>query len=387
MSTADRIDVAVVGGGPVGLLLGCLLVQQGVQVRVFERRRARSTHSRAVGVHPPGLDCLEAAGVAREVTEQAVRVRHAFAFDDRRTLGTVDFACLPGPYQFVLTVPQAHTEAILERRLQQLDERAFVRGVQVAACHPGEHEATLFVHTDQAPDQARTVQARFVIGCEGKASLVRDSARIRFEGGPYRAHFMMTDTKDETPFGEAAAVFLTRDGLVESFPLPGKMRRWVVALGSCGREPEADLVERLVRQRTGQRASAASATMVSAFCAERFLAGEFVRGRLVLAGDAAHVLSPIGGQGMNLGWLDALLLSELLPRMLGDTRCEARLLAEYASERRTAARRAIRRAEAFMTVAAERPQLHGVAELTVRALLSDPLKARAARLFTMHGLS
>jgi 2-polyprenyl-6-methoxyphenol hydroxylase-like FAD-dependent oxidoreductase len=127
--------------------------------------------------------------------------------------------------------------------------------------------------------------------------------------------------------------------------------------------------------------------MVSAFCAEHFLAQSFVRGRLLLAGDAAHVLSPIGGQGMNLGWLDAMMLSELLPRMLANPLLEGRLSSSYDSERRTAARRAIRRAEAFMTVAAQHSQLRGVAELTVRALLSDPLKARAARLFTMHGLS
>lgn len=385
MSQPDRVDVAIVGGGPVGLLLGCLLVQRGLDVRVFERRRVRSAHSRAVGVHPPGLDCLEAAGVAGPLMRHAVHVRRAFAFDERRTLGTIDFACLPGPFQFVLTVPQARTEALLEQRLEELHDRAYVPGVQVDGCHAGTH-TTLFLHEGEHTPP-RSVQARFVIGCEGKRSLVRDSVRIGFEGAPYRAHFMMADTRDETPFGEAAAVFLTREGLVESFPMPGKMRRWVVALGRSGQAPDVSVVERLVRQRTGQLASSGSATMVSAFCAEHFLAETFVRGRVILAGDAAHVLSPIGGQGMNLGWLDAMLLSELLPRALDNPALEARLLATYADERRTAARRAIRRAEAFMTVAAERAHLRGVAGLTVRALLSDPLKARAARLFTMHGLS
>lgn len=385
MNEAERLDVAIVGGGPVGLLLGCLLAQQGIDVRVFERQHVRSEHSRAVGVHPPGLDCLDAAGVAASVIKRAVRVRHAFAFDDRRTLGTIDFACLPTPYQFVLTLPQATTEALLERRLHTLSDRALARGVSVLSCQPGTEQATLVVHGAHEP--ARSVHARFVIGCEGKHSLVRQSAGIEFEGAPYRAHFMMIDTRDDTPFGEAAAVFLSREGLVESFPLPDKQRRWVVALGGCTRDADAAWVERAVRQRTGQRADAAHATMVSAFCAEHFLASEFARGRIALAGDAAHVLSPIGGQGMNLGWLDALMLAELLPRMLADPRSQARLMGVYASERRTAARRAIRRAEAFMQVSAERAYGHGLAELTVRALLSHPLKARAARLFTMHGLS
>ncbi|MET0283240.1 MAG: NAD(P)/FAD-dependent oxidoreductase [Polyangiales bacterium] len=381
MSTPDRVDVAIVGGGPVGLLLGCLLLQRGIDVRVYERRRVRGKHSRAVGVHPPGLDCLDAAGVATQLMQHAVHVRHAFAFDERRTLGTIDFSSLPGPFQFVLTVPQTQTEALLERRLQALNDRAYERGTQVDACNA----TTLFVRDGE--ELTRSVQARFVIGCEGKYSLVRESARIPFEGAPYRANFMMADTRDETPFGDAAAVFLTRDGLVESFPLPHQMRRWVVALGRVAQAPDLALVERLVRQRTGQCASPGSATMVSAFRAEHFLADTFVRDNTVLAGDAAHVLSPIGGQGMNLGWLDAMMLSELLPRMLANPAQKTRLLGTYAQERRTAARRAIRRAEAFMAVAAERQHMHGVTELTVRALLSDPLKARAARLFTMHGLS
>ncbi len=384
MSTPDRVDVAIVGGGPVGLLLGCLLVQQGIDARVYERRRVRSKHSRAVGVHPPGLDCLQEAGVATELMQHAVHVRHAFAFDERRTLGTVDFGCLPGPFQFVLTVPQARTEALLEQRLQTLHDRAFEPGAQVDGCHPGAC-STLFVRDGDPP--ARSVHARFVVGCEGKHSLVRESARIPFQGAPYSANFMMADTRDDTPFGDAAAIFLTRDGLVESFPMPGGMRRWVIALGRRAHVPDLSLVERLVRERTGQCASPASATMVSAFCAEHFLADTFVRDRVILAGDAAHVVSPIGGQGMNLGWLDAMMLSELLPRVLANPALEPRLLATYATERRTAARRAIRRAEAFMAVALVRQHTHGVAELTVRALLSNPLKARAARLFTMRGLS
>ncbi|HEX5656471.1 MAG TPA: NAD(P)/FAD-dependent oxidoreductase, partial [Polyangiales bacterium] len=372
MSTPDRIDVAIVGGGPVGLLLGCLLVQRGIDARVYERRRLRSKHSRAVGVHPPGLDCLAAVGLATELMQHAVTVRHAFAFDERRTLGTIDFSSLPGPFQFVLTVPQTHTEALLERKLQSLHDRAYAAGAQIDGCHLGA-SSTLFMHHDD--EQPRSVRARFVIGCEGKHSLVRESAQIPFEGAPYSAHFMMADTRDETPFGEAAAVFLTRDGLVESFPMPGKMRRWVVALGRRGHTPDLSMIERLVRQRTGQCASPGSATMVSSFRAEHFLADTFVQERMVLAGDAAHVLSPIGGQGMNLGWLDAMMLGELLPRMLANPALETRLLGSYDNERRTAARRAIRRAEAFMTVAAERQHTHGLAELTVRALLSDPLKA------------
>ncbi|HEY6880548.1 MAG TPA: FAD-dependent monooxygenase, partial [Polyangiales bacterium] len=243
MSAPERVDVAIVGGGPVGLLLGCLLLQNGIDARVFERRHTRSQHSRAVGVHPPGLDCLDAAGVAGPLMERAVFVRHAFAFDERRTLGTIDFSCLPGPFQFVLTVPQVQTEELLERRLRALYDRGYECGTQVQACTLERDQVTLSVHDG---DRVRSVQARFVVGCEGKHSLVREAAQIGYEGAPYRAHYMMADTQDETPFGDAAAVFLTREGLVESFPMPGKMRRWVVGLGRNGHDPDLHVIERVV---------------------------------------------------------------------------------------------------------------------------------------------
>jgi 2-polyprenyl-6-methoxyphenol hydroxylase-like FAD-dependent oxidoreductase len=376
-------DVAIVGGGPVGLLLGCLLAQRGIDARVFERRTLRSPHSRAVGVHPPGLDCLAAVGVADPLIERAVRVRHAFAFTERRTLGTIDFATLGGPYPFVLTVPQEDTEALLERQLRILSSCALIRGAEVTRCENGEDAVRLEVMVSGAPC---TVHARYAIGCEGKHSILRAAAGIAFEGAPYDAHFMMGDTSDQTPFGDAAAIFLTRDGLVESFPMPHGKRRWVVALSSPSKAPDLRVLSRLVRERTGQVADPARASMISSFRAERFLARHFVRGRIALAGDAAHVMSPIGGQGMNMGWLDALCLSEALTRAFATrTRSEC-LLSGYARERRDAARRATRRAETFMAVAAQGRRTRPIAELTIRALLSDPLRARAARFFTMEGL-
>nr|AYM54399.1 monooxygenase FAD-binding protein [Phaselicystis flava] len=379
----DRCDVAIVGGGPVGLFLGCLLAQQGVDARVYERRTTRHVHSRAVGVHPPGLACLAEVGVAEPLIRRGVCVRRALAFGARRALGSVSFSSLPGPHGFVLCVPQRETERALEARLGALSEQALRAGWEVLAIEAGAAEARLTVRHSGAP---QTVHARFVVGCDGKHSRVREAAGIAFPGGPYREHFMMADSADETGFGHDAAIFMTREGVVESFPLPNGQRRWVVGLGAERREASAALVEALVARRTGQVARAATATMISAFTAERYIASTFARGSIALAGDAAHVISPIGGQGMNLGWLDARLLARgLVAGLREPARVEASMQ-RYAVERRRAARAGARRAELFMTIG-QRRTLLPLRDALIEGMLSRPLVGQAAQLFTMRGLA
>lgn len=377
----ETFQVVVVGGGPVGLLLGCLLSQAGVHTCVIERRTEPRPHSRAIGVHPPGLACLDAVGVATPLIGRGVRIGRAHAFGARRPVGSVSFARLPFRHRFVLCVPQTETERLLAQRLRELKSATLLTGQTAARYHVDANGVCL--ELNESPQRIR---ARFLVGCDGKRSAVRTALGVAFRGAAYAAHFVMADTADETSFGSDAAVFLSAEGLVESFPLPNAERRWVVRVPAPVEAPEPELIEHLVAARTGHRAPAARRGTASGFTAEHYLADCFSGPSWALAGDAAHVVSPIGGQGMNLGFLDAQLLAPLLVRALRDPAASAQHLSFYSRTRRRLAQRSLRRAALYTALG--RPSRHCAArDGVLRTLLCAPFAPSLAEVFAMRGLS
>jgi 2-polyprenyl-6-methoxyphenol hydroxylase-like FAD-dependent oxidoreductase len=280
-------------------------------------------------------------------------------------------------------VPQSDTERVLATHFNALAAEPMRRGHRVLACTANARGATLLVASRHG---TYALAARFVVGCDGKHSLVRTSVSIGFRGGAHAARFVMSDVLDETPFGTDAAIFLTRNGLVECFPMPRGMRRWVVELRDTPEAAGRRSARAMIAARTGFTAPASAASMVSSFTAEHYLATRFFDASLALAGDAAHVLSPIGGQGMNLGWLDAAALADVLGAALAAPDRAGALLAAYGRDRRGAARAAARRARLYLRLGRAR-RLSRLRDAVVEVLLSEALVGRMAKVFTMHGLA
>jgi 2-polyprenyl-6-methoxyphenol hydroxylase-like FAD-dependent oxidoreductase len=200
--------IIIVGAGPVGLTLACLLAQRGVRVVVVESRTERSPHSRAIGIHPPALAVLDALGVevGGQVRAEGIAITGGQVFCDAKRIGRL---ALPVP---PICLPQARTEAILEARLATLAPGALQRGRQVV----GIMETAK--HVQVSCQDGESFAAPLVVGCDGTRSVVRTLAGIGQIGQTYPDRYLMGDFADDTDFGTDAALFFSREGIVESFP-------------------------------------------------------------------------------------------------------------------------------------------------------------------------
>ncbi|MFP5367155.1 MAG: FAD-dependent oxidoreductase [Actinomycetes bacterium] len=307
------IDVVIVGAGPVGLYLAARLLQEGLSVRVLEQRKGRNLHSRAIGIHPPALEALDRLQLAAAMVQEGVPIRTGMAVSGGKTVGTMSFSGVSEEYPFVLSLPQFRTEQLLEERVQELDGGAIVRGARVTGLEDdGDRAAAVVEPSERGTSRGGRFEASFVVAADGARSPLRDLLGVPVKTRHYPDHYLMGDFSDAGDHGQMAVLFLEPEGIVESFPLPGGLRRWVVRLGRPFGACDAVQLSRLVLQRTGILPAAGTNTMLSAFSVRSTLARHTVAGRVLLLGDAAHEISPIGGQGMNLGWLDAEALAPLL---------------------------------------------------------------------------
>lgn len=380
------VDVVIIGGGPVGLYLAAALLQQGISVRVLERRVSANQHSRAIGIHPPALAALDAVQVAQSLVREGVQIRTGMAVSGGKTVGVMPFNGVSEAFPFVLALPQSRTEQLLEERVRCLDSDALVRCAEATEVKDDGGRVTVAVQAQPgAPAGESHIAASMVVAADGAKSRIRDALAVPVQRRTYPDHYLMGDFADSRLHGDMAVLFLERDGIVESFPLPCGKRRWVVRLAASADDAGAGELARIVEHRTGILPDAATNTMVSAFSVRSTLACRTVVGRTVLLGDAAHEISPIGGQGMNLGWLDAQALVPLLSNVL-DGRPTHHVLRQFERERRRAAALARRQSEINMLLGRPLPPpLLRLRNAGIGAAASTPAVNRwVARRFTMQ---
>lgn len=309
-------DVVIVGGGPVGVLLAAELARHGVSAAVIERRRADAAseadpaaaalRTRAVGVHATTLAAMEPSGATDRLLAHARRVHEGEARRAGRTLGVVRFDRLRTRHPYVATLPQPETEAAVAETAADWGAPAPDRGVAVTALAP--HGDRVDVRL--ADGTARAARIVVVAGGVRARGLLPLAARMR----RYPDRYLMTDCTDNGPDGDRAVVHLDARGVLESFPLPAGRRRYVAWVGPGDDGAPADRLREAVATRTASDAAASAVGDATAFGVARSGLAAMRSGRLIAIGDTAHEVSPIGGQGMNLGLIDAVTLAPLLAR-------------------------------------------------------------------------
>lgn len=375
--------ILIVGGGPVGLLMGLCLHHQGIDFTLLEKRTQTIPDSRSLGIHPPSLEIFDELGITDQFLEKGLKVEKGMAHTGTHLLGVMQLNQLPPPHSYVLLIPQSNTEEILKQELQQRAPNSLIEGAEFLNC---EQLTNRLSYSYKEEDSTFHGTADFLIGCDGKNSRVREQLDIPFNGNPYPDTYIMGDFDDNTELGAQAALFLHPDGLVESFPLPDKKRRWVVKTNEFVKDPDTSQLAELVRERTQQILDENSATMLSGFGVQHYVAEQFVEQRVILIGDAAHVVSPIGGQGMNLGWLDAWNLSLTFHSIFNRNRHDfSTTLAQFELKQKLMAKKVAQRAEWNMAMG-RKTRFPVLKYLFLKLFLIPPIKKFFLKRFTMRGL-
>lgn len=323
-------DVLIVGAGPSGLTLAASLLRRGVRTTIVDRQAAGANTSRAAAVNARTLEVLEDLDVSRRLVKQGVQAPRFSIRDRSRTLIPIDFSVLPSTYPYTLLVPQSTTEQVLLDRLVELGGTV-VRPKNLESITQDADGVTAVF------DDGDVLRARYVVGADGIHSTVREHAGIGFTGGAYDESFVLADVRltGDAPV-EEVVLFWATAGLTVVAPLPDGTFRIVAPVPDAPAEPSIDFIQNLLDDRGTGGVRVTEVVWGSRFRVQHRVADTYRAGRLLLVGDAAHVHSPAGGQGMNLGIQDAVALSGALAAVLAGG--PATLLDDYSDTRRPIAR-------------------------------------------------
>ena len=325
----DSVDVIVVGAGPTGLMLACELALAGVRCRVLERRADQPNITRAFAVHARTLEHLDGRDLADQLVPRGLSVPAVQplpgAWLDLREVDT--------RYQMMLIVPQSATERMLEGRAKQLGVD-IVYGAEVRGLR--QDRDRVFVDVDGTTG-VRSEIARYVVGCDGAHSAVRRLAGIGFAGRQYETHILLADVQLSQPPEDQLFARFNNDGSVAIVPFGDGWFRAIVWDHRRDQVPldvplDAAEVRNAFNRIAGTDLGMGEPRWSTRFLSERRQAERYRVDRVFLAGDAAHVHSPLGGQGMNTGIQDAMNLGWKLGATLGGWG-PAWLLDSYQAER------------------------------------------------------
>lgn len=358
------------------MLLAGLLTRRGLDVDVLERRPDAGSGSRAIGVHAPVLAALESSGVTERLLAGATRVPRGEARSGGRLLGVVRFDRLSTRFPFVATIPQAQTEAVLAESAPSP-----LRGATVTAIDPRGDHVRVRAGVGGRPTEREAPIVVVASGWGGRDLVYRPDA---LPVHTYRDRYLMTDaTVGDRDDSAVAVVHLDRSGVLESFPMPGGKRRFVV-WDRPDADPDPTARAGRLRSALAARGESASFETASAFGVRRFVAPRLRRGRMFVIGDAAHEVSPIGGQGMNLGLLDAATLAPLLAEWIRTGEAPESGLRRWEHHRIRSARTAAGLASVNTALGRALPRsADAVRRTAVRAMLAPPMGATFARAYAM----
>ena len=374
-------QVLVVGAGPTGLVLAAELLARGIRTRIIDKGDGTVLQSRAIGIHARTLEVLDMMGLAERFTGRGHVVHHFRFYSKARCLASLDLARCGSRFGYLLDLPQDETERLLRARVAELggviEQRA-----ELTSLTTGADSVTASILSPAGQDE--TINASYVVGCDGAHSRVRRELGLPFHGHPYPQDWLLADVLLDSDLREDAVhAFFRPDGLPVIF-FPMRDHRWRLTLPFAGdrggQPPTLAEIQQLTNERAPKPVTLSDPSWLANFRSHRRSASAYRSGRVLLAGDAVHIHSPAGGQGLNTGVTDAHNLGWKLA-LVASGRAPDALLDSYGRERGPVAEQVLKLTHALVRYGSlSQPVKRLARDAVVPALAgSAVIQRRAAR--------
>ena len=398
---AGRLDteVAIIGAGPTGLMAALLLARSGIPVRVFDKSPGAAKESRAFGIQARTLELFQSLGLADAFLDRGLLAAGAQVFVGGKAAAALDFDDIgreDTPFPTLLVLPQSETEDILTAALRDAGVEV-ERGIEVVGLAEVEDAAVVSLRSASGGEQE--VRASYVIGADGAHSIVRKRLGLTFEGAPYAQSFLLADCRVEWPLDYSRfKLFLNGDAFGIYVPMRGRDYARVITtalagegeaqIGSEGaRELSLDEVEHGFRRAVGGEVRLSDPVWMSRYRVHHRGVNRYRVGRAFVAGDAAHIHSPAGGQGMNTGLQDAANLAWKLALVLKGGAPDS-LLDSYDTERRPVGERVLSATDRMFSLATSQSGwLAGLRDTLIPVLGATVARSGTARARAFHFVS
>jgi 2-polyprenyl-6-methoxyphenol hydroxylase-like FAD-dependent oxidoreductase len=342
-------QVTIIGAGPTGLLLGCFLLKQGIDCVIVERNYSTSQETKALMIHARSLEILEELNVITPLlTSGIVKDKLCFYVRDGETF-IFSFKNLNSKFACYLIVPQPEVEKVLKENFLSLGGK-IMHETKYLSC---EQNLRSIITKIESPNGLNQIQSNYLVGCDGASSSVRQSIGIDFDGTTYNMDYVLAEgTLEKNLIDNAACMYISNNGVLSVLPI--STNKYRVAGPGIGKRllNENEKMSITIFNEMLENISLFDTLKMKDFdritnyrVSER-LAANFYKGRAFLAGDAAHIHSPAGGQAMNVGFQDAYNLAEKISSVVHKKSPE-NLLKQYQNERYPIAEEAIKTANFF----------------------------------------
>jgi len=372
-------DVLIVGAGPTGLVLALWLTKQGVAVRIIDKTAEPGTTSRALAVQARTLELYRQLDLASAVIDKGHKVPAINLWARGEKAARLPFEAIGEGltrYSFLEIFPQDEHERLLVSRLEALGVSVERQTELLDFSDEGEHVAARL----RGPGGEERCEARYIAGCDGARSRVREIMKSGFPGGTYRKIFYVADVEASgPPINGELHVALDEADFIAIFPLSGQGRARLVGIVRDDRAAQADTLrfeDISDRAITHLKVRVEKVNWFSTYHVHHRVTDRFRKGRAFLLGDAAHVHSPVGGQGMNTGIGDAINLAWKLAAVLAERAPDA-LLDSYQAERIAFARRLVKTTDRVFTLVTAEGRMADILRTRVFPFLA-PMVTRLA---------